>query len=77
MALHLNFEKNLFSVQHIGDEYPTRSRYKVLGQVVRMGLGVAHLPAEGEVLFKHFVAHIDKDRVHPCNHKFQNKNAKT
>lgn len=77
LAPHLNFEENLFSVEHIGDDYPTRSRHKVLCQVLCVGLAVAHLPAEGEVLFKHFVTHIDKDRVHTCNYKYQNKNTKT
>lgn len=37
--------------------------------MVRVGLAVAHLPAEGEVVFKHFMAHVHKDGVHTCKYK--------
>lgn len=68
-APHLKFQENLLSVKHIGDEDPTRSCYEVLGQVVRVGLAVAHLPAEGEVVTKDFMAHVHEDGVHTCTYK--------
>lgn len=64
----LNFPENLLSVEHIGDEDPTGSSHEVLGQVLSVGLVVGHAPTEGEVLLKHFMAHVHKDGVHTWNH---------
>lgn len=73
----LNSKENLLSVQKIGDEDPTRCCYEVLGQVVSVGLAVAHLPAEGEVVPEHFMAHVHEDGVHTCKHQQVNIDLKT
>lgn len=64
----LNFPENLLSVEQVGDEDPTGSSHKVLGEVLSMGLAVGHSPTEGEVLLKHFMAHVHQDGVHTWNH---------
>ncbi len=69
----LNFPENFLSVEHVGDEDPTGSSYKVLGEVLGVGLAVGHAPTEGEVLLKHFMAHVHKDGVHTWNHAHTSK----
>lgn len=60
----LNFPENFLSVEHVGDEDPTQSSHEILGEVLGVGLAVGHSPTEGEVLLKHFMAHIHQDGVH-------------
>ena len=64
----LNFPENLLPVEHVGDEDPTGSGHKVLGEVLGVGLAVGHAPTEGEVLLKHFMADVHEDGVHTWNH---------
>lgn len=64
----LDFPENLLFEEHIGDEDPTGSSHKVLGEVLSVGLAIRHAPPEGEVFLKHFMAHIHKDGVHTWKH---------
>lgn len=63
-VLCLNFPENLLFVKQIGDDDPTGSGHKVLNEMLSMGLAVGHLPTEGKVVLKHFVAHVRKYGVH-------------
>lgn len=63
-VLCLNFPENLLFVKQIGDDDPTGSGHKVLNEMLSMGLAVGHLPTEGKVVLKHFVAHVHKYGVH-------------
>lgn len=63
----LNLPEDFLSKQQVRDENPNSGGYKILGQVLSVGLAVCHLPAEGKVLCKHFVTNVHENRVHTCS----------
>lgn len=65
----LNLPEDLLPVEQVGYEHPYGGGQEVLCQMLCMWLVVGHLPAKGEVLFKHLVTHVHQDGIHTWQKK--------
>lgn len=50
-----------FPVEDTGDDDPQRSGQEILSQVFTVGLCIPHLPFKWKVVFKYFMADVDKN----------------